>query len=212
MYNADFDKGYYLDQYIEKLLKDHFNIDTGGVFVDVGAYHPTILSNSYYFEKHKGFRVICVEPTPVMYQELKKLRANVYNYAASDENKDDVNFQVVNGPWDSFGYAGSGLHTYEGVRKYTTVVNATKIEDIKIKVRTLDFILSEAKVNDVDVLSIDTEGHELQVLNGLDFEKYKPKVCCIENFFNEPWLKEYMTKKGYQFVERLHVDDFYIRK
>lgn len=211
IYFGDIENGIHLDAYIEKLLFEEFNIEKDGIFVDVGAYHPIYLSNSYYFEKYKNFKVLCIEPTPIMFDELKKLRQNVYNYAASDENKDDVDFQFVQGPWDSFGYAGSGLHTYEGIRKETTVVNAHKIEDIKIKTRTLNHILSEAKIDHIDAISIDTEGHELKVLNGLDFDKYAPKVCCIENFFSERWLIDYMGHKGYRYINRLHVDDFFIK-
>lgn len=210
-YFSDFDKGYYLDQYIEKLLLENFNIDRDGVFIDVGAYHPTILSNSYYFEQTKNFKVICVEPTPIMFEELKKLRKNVYNYAVSDKNEDDIDFQVVKGNWDAFGYAGSGLHTYEGVRKETTLVNAEHIENIKIKTRTLNYILNESQIDSIDAMSIDTEGHELNVLNGLDFNKYVPKVLCIENYFKEEWLLNYMKEKGYEFVNRLHVDDFFVK-
>lgn len=66
MYNGDKDNEVYLDQYIEKLLLEKFNIDMGGVFIDVGAYHPTYLSNSYYFEENKNFTVICVEANPIM--------------------------------------------------------------------------------------------------------------------------------------------------
>lgn len=208
---VDVEHQYHLDQYIEKLLLEHFGIDRDGVFVDVGAYHPTYLSNSYYFEKDKGFKVICIEPNPAMVRELDAKRSHVYSYAVSDENE-TVDFQVVQGDWDSFGYAGSGLHTFEGERGKTTAVNAHSIKHIKVLARTLNYILNLAQVDQIDAISIDTEGHEKAVLDGLDFEKYAPKVCCIENYFEDSWLYEYMEKKGYTFVKRLSVDDFFIKK
>ena len=78
---GDLDKGYHLDQYIEKLLLEKFGVDRGGVFVDVGAYHPTILSNSYYFEKNKNFNVICVEANPIMAKLLRAQRKHVFEFA-----------------------------------------------------------------------------------------------------------------------------------
>jgi FkbM family methyltransferase len=211
MYNGDLDKGYHLDQYIEKLLKDEFGVDRDGTFVDIGAYHPTILSNSHYFEKVKNFKVLCVEANPVMADLLRQHRDHVFECAASDKSGETVAFQVVTGPWDPHGYAGSGMHTYEGVRGQTTPKNASKIENISVTTRTLNDILEESGVSQIDAMSIDVEGHELNVLNGLDFDKYKPKVCCIENYFSDIWLDEYMNLKGYKKVNRLHVDDFFIR-
>jgi FkbM family methyltransferase len=210
MYNGDKDNGLHLDQYIEKLLLDKFSIDRNGVFVDVGAYHPIYLSNSFYFE-NKNFTVICVEANPRMAALLRTLRKNVIEAAASDKSGDIVDFQIVNGRWDEFGYGGSGMHTYEGIRGQTTPNNASKIENIKVITKTLNDILLDMGILEIDALSIDVEGHELNVLNGLDLEKHKPKVCCIENYFKDEWLNKYMSERGYRFEKRLHVDDFFVR-
>jgi len=213
MYNGDEDgdRGYFLDQYIEKLLLDKFGIDRDGVFIDVGAYHPIYLNNSYYFETNKNFTVICVEANPIMAKLLRTLRKNVVEAACSDKSGEIVDFQVVSGQWDTYGYGGSGMHTYEGVRADTTKNTALKIEDIKVVTKTLNDILLDNNISGIDALSIDVEGHELNVLNGLDFSKYKPKVCCIENYFQDKWLIEYMYERGYVYDKRLHVDDFFIR-
>jgi FkbM family methyltransferase len=213
MYNGDLDKGYHLDQYIEKLLHEHFGIDKNGVFLDVGAYHPTIISNSYYFESEKNFKVICVEANPIMVELLKQHRKHVYAYAAHDTSNIEVEIRIVKSPYDLYQYpygmaAATGLHAKE--------TNHAG-EDVKVMAKTLNDILSEAGVEGVDALSIDIEGHELPALNGLDFDKYKPKVCCIERNpqpLDSPFyfdLEKYMADRGYKFVERLHVDDFFIR-
>jgi len=212
MYNGDFEHGFHLDQYIEKLLAENFNVHTDGVFVDVGAYHPTYLSNSYYFEKEKNFNVLCIEANPIMAARLRAERKNVFEFAASNKSGETVQFQVVQGHPDPTHYAGSGMHTFEGVRGKTTPTTATKIDNITVTTRTLNDILEEAGVSEVDAISIDVEGHEISVLNGLNFDKYKPKVLCVENYFNEAWLSQYLADKGYTFVHRLHCDDFFVRK
>lgn len=116
MYNGDNDNGLYLDQYIEQLLLEKFNIDKDGVFVDVGAYHPTYLSNSYYFEQNKNFTVICVEANPIMAELLRTVRKNVVESAASDKSGDIVDFQVVSGQWDNHGFGGSVLEVKQLLR------------------------------------------------------------------------------------------------
>ena len=65
---------------------------------------------------------------------------------------------------------------------------------------------------DIDFISIDTENTELNVLKGLDLDKYNVKLLVIENNFNEPMIEEYLTKFNYIKIKRLVVNDFYIKK
>ena len=54
-------------------------------------------------------------------------------------------------------------------------------------------ILDKTKVKrkEIDFLNIDTEGYDLEVLKGLDFKKYKPKLICVELIDNfNPEQKE----------------------
>ncbi len=56
----------------------------------------------------------------------------------------------------------------------------TQVKEFEIAVRTLTDILDEHQPPTIDFLKIDVEGAELQVLNGLDFNKYRPKVVLLE--------------------------------
>ena len=49
-----------------------------------------------------------------------------------------------------------------------------------IPTRTLTSILDETQPKEIDLFSLDVEGYELNVLEGLDFEKYKPKIIVVE--------------------------------
>jgi FkbM family methyltransferase len=208
-YNGDLDKGYYLDQFIEKLLLERFGVDRGGVFLDVGAYHPRVLSNSFYFEKEKDFKVICIEANPRMAELLRASRQNVFECAAWEKAGETLEFQVVEGPWDPYGFGGSCLwwgDKHPGLK-----------EKIKVTTRTINDILEEAGVDHVDAVSMDIEGAEKYALKGFDFDKYKPRVLCIERHQTSEDqgihydLEKFMKDRGYEFVDRLHVDDFYIR-
>ena len=50
---------------------------------------------------------------------------------------------------------------------------------VKIKCNTLTDVLEKNKVSKVDYINIDTEGTELQILNGIDFKKNKPLLFTI---------------------------------
>ena len=71
---------------------------------------------------------------------------------------------------------------------------------VEIPVRTLSSILDEhSKVDQqIDLLSLDTEGYELNILKGLNLNKWRPKHMLIEVYtkdFDE--LKKYLEEQGY---------------
>jgi len=200
-----------MDQWIASNFQKNGELIKGGVMIDIGAYHPTYLNNSYYFERN-DWKVLCIEPNPYMIQELKKERKNVIQLACSNVNEDDCDFSVVKGPWDEKGMAGAtGFHVWEEPRlSNETHKLASNIEKIKVAKRTLNHILEEQKISHIDAVSIDVESHERQILEGFDLEKYSPKVLVIENYHEEQWMRDYMKERGYEFKNRMHVDDCYV--
>ena len=55
-------------------------------------------------------------------------------------------------------------------------------KEYKIECKPLTKIINETKFSNkkIDFLNIDAEGHDYEVLIGLDLEKYSPKIICIE--------------------------------
>jgi len=51
-------------------------------------------------------------------------------------------------------------------------------------------------VDHIDILSVDVEGWELEVIAGLDLEKFKPRVMIIENLFGDPQYQLYLERQG----------------
>ena len=68
------------------------------------------------------------------------------------------------------------------------------------------------RVEHIDILSIDTEGWELDVLRGFNHRKYSPKVIVLENFQDDPSYDVYMTNIGYKKVLSLRYNHFYIQE
>ena len=66
------------------------------------------------------------------------------------------------------------------------------------------------KVNKIDFFSLDVEGYELSVLNGLDFGQFRPSYILIETANDQNYqdiIKDYMQKKDYKFLESLSGND-----
>jgi FkbM family methyltransferase len=207
---------------LDVLLRKHFFPDLGfkGVFVDVGAAGPVYLSNSFSF-RELGWKVISIEPNPNFCAEHRKLGHEVLEYACSSEDRDDVAFTIVD--QHDLEYMG-GKVSYESfsslgmpdsyAQRYdrTNHVKRTTTE-ISVKVRKLDTILAqhEPDIRHIDIVSVDVEGWELQVIEGLSLEIFQPKVIVLENLEDEARYRAFMSERSYALRGRIGVNDIYLR-
>jgi hypothetical protein len=79
----------------------------------------------------------------------------------------------------------------------------------KVNTRTLTSILDEVMPSGpkkIDLLSVDAEGHDYEVLLGLDLSKYKPEIIVVEVFTKtikdvyETDVYKYLNSFGYELV------------
>jgi len=192
------------DKYLETL----FATTAQGFCVDVGATDGISISNTYLFER-RGWDCICVEPIPSYFEQCKRNRKTAVCCAIGAEAADAQDFTIFTLGSDNYS-AISGLQTDTRlVDSHAHLI--TKSQVIKVPVRTLTSVLDEYHApTTIDFISIDTENTELDVLKGLDMNKYKVKVFCIENNFNEPMIEEYLLQFNYKKIHRLAVNDFYV--
>jgi FkbM family methyltransferase len=188
--DAKFHSQYGEDKILFKLFKERQN----GVCVEVGALDGITHSNSYFFEQI-GWKCVLIEPIPELYETIKRERKgdNVFNVAASSQ------------PGESTFYMADGLtlalSSLEKNKLPTDLIEeyGGKIKEIKVKLETLDNILEVANINSIDFISIDVEGHEIDVLRGFSISKYNPRIILIEDNSGllENQIAKYMKKFGY---------------
>lgn len=179
-----------------------------GVFVEVGCLDGIRFSNTYSFEQ-AGWTGICVEAHPDYIEMLRKNRPNsqVVFAAAGDDDK-TVTFHT--NKRGSLSSLDSSLKDYfETYGEFFT-----GFEPVEVPMKRLDTILAEANIQaPIDVLSIDVEGVELMVLQGLDLERYQPRVVVLEAI-DEKRLNEcdaYMASFGYQNARKVGSNSLYAR-
>lgn len=63
----------------------------------------------------------------------------------------------------------------------------------------------------LDFITIDVEGHELEVLQGFDLKKYRPRIVIIEETSYRSNVAQYMEEKGYIKFKRTGVNQWYAR-
>jgi FkbM family methyltransferase len=197
---------------VDQTLRSYFpNYDYKGVFLDIGAYEPINISNSYHFEKN-GWDVYCFEANTQLIPGLKALRENVYNYAIYNEDKDQVTFNVVHGSWGG-GSLTAGVSAVDLDPRYLKEFShgIKSIEKINIPQKTLNTVIEkELFINHIDILQIDVEGGELNVLKGLDIIKYKPKVILIEDIYNDRELHNYLVSFNYKMDKHISYNKYYV--
>lgn len=193
---------------------------TTGVMVEVGAAQPDYLSVGASY-RALGWTVIAIEPNPVFCAAHRALGHEVLEYAASDTEADDVPFYIADSKgaeymggrvsfesFSSLGMRGGYADLFEQQK------NATIATTIPVKVRKLDTILAKHRpdVRSIDVLVVDVEGWELNVLRGLNLERYRPKVIVLEDFFQDPAYPAFMNERGYLKRMSLRPNDVYCLK
>ncbi len=141
-------------------------IDTG-FYIEVGAFDGIHFSNTYSFEK-LGWKGICIEPHPKFFPYCKKNRPG------------SICLNVACVGYDSAEEIGllSGMSIDDDDikdRYSKRKLNFQGFEKTKVKAQTLTNILDKHCLNQtIDFISIDVEGTELDVLEGLDFDRYSP--------------------------------------
>ncbi|OGP85399.1 MAG: FkbM family methyltransferase [Deltaproteobacteria bacterium RBG_16_58_17] len=187
---------------------------SGKIFVEVGAARPDYLSLSALY-RSLGWRIIAIEPNPEFCTLHREKGYEILEYACGDQDKDNVDFFVV----DSHGTQYiNGEVSYEsfsslGIKNsYAALKSDLDMKKIQVNLRRLDTILKvhASDITHIDILSVDTEGWELEVIDGLDVPKYRPRVMIIENIFNEKKYRTYMQGINYILWKRIAPNDIYV--
>jgi len=170
-----------------------------GFYVDVGANDPNQISNTKRFYK-KGWTGINIEPNFENYQKFV------------NERPQDINLNIGIGPQDGeakfYIFDPNELSTFsqEEAQKYQKL--GYKLESEKdVRIIPLWKVLEEhAQGKEVDFLSVDAEGYDLEVLKSNNWERFRPKVLCVEiaehgSGKKQAGVEEFLTKIEYTLVK-----------
>jgi len=199
------------NKHVDQILREYFpDPSYKGVFFDIGAFEPIKISNSYHFEKN-NWDVYCFEANTEGIPLLKQYRKNVFNYAISNEDKDSVSFNIVtSNNWTA------GFSAIEINEEYKQIFgwNPSSVIKITVPQKSLNTIIKEEipQIKEIDIMSIDIEGGELNCLHGIDLIKYKPKVMVIENVTHSENIYNYLKKFGYVLDKVISYNEYYILK
>jgi len=191
------------------IKKNFFDGKKNGFFIEIGAYDGISGSNCYHFERFLNWDGIAIEPSNIQFEKLKKNRkCKVLNNAISDEVKEVEFIEVTEGLTQM-----SGINDSSFERNFKIISNnqASKTDSIKLKTITFDDIVPKNK--DIDYLSIDIEGGEMNLLKSIDFKTNSIKVISVENNIpKEQNFKNFFEEINFTYLDRIGQDEIFYNR
>jgi len=169
--------------YGEDLVIGHYfhNIGvTKGVYVDVGAFHPKWISNTYLLSKEnwKGVVVDLEEEKMKLFRYFRPNCKTICAAVAPFENQDDIEYYSFNrllSEWDTISKDEAEM------RRKKSKVNYKKIPIPTITINEVMSCAEEYAGQPVNYLNIDIEGMDEDILRSLDFDRYSVQYIQFEN-------------------------------
>ena len=196
----------------DAIIAGYFDQDYVGTCVEVGVADGRKGSNTLHFER-RDWETLCIDPIPEHVCEARTLRKLVHEGACVGSIADDCpDFYVFD--------IGDGhiLSSLSGLKPDPKLLVShghliNECYTIQVECNSLEAILRQYDFpRDIDFISIDTEGTELDVLRGINFSARNIKLLVVENNYNEPHIENYLACHGYIKVQRHYVNDFYIKE
>jgi FkbM family methyltransferase len=148
--------------------------DHKGTYIEIGGNHPLRNSNTYLLYR-MGWSGVVVEPIQRLHLKHKQFRPrDIQVMAAGGECSGGLTFYEM---------IPSVLSTCEPERASQTVSKGEGLiyREYSVPVMTVsDIYRKYLPDRQVDLLSIDTEGHDLAVLRGVNWEEIRPKIVICE--------------------------------
>lgn len=176
-----------------------------GFFIDVGANHPEFNSNTHFFEKHREYIGVALDPLEQYRSAWAVSRPRTrflsiaagasagqirfFQHANTDGWADQLSFTALSGP---------AVQTL-GAGRLVDMIALADLPGLPL---------------DVAFASIDVEGAESEVLKGFG-SSLRPRVLVLENCFGPVGnraLREQARSMGYVMVGRIsYIDDVFVR-
>jgi len=155
------------------IIEEIFDRKKNGFYIDIGAFHPFRFSNTALFYEN-GWRGINVDPAPGTKKLFDFYRPRDLNLeCAVGKNISKVSLFIFDEP---------ALNTCCDIRSRTLCAQTTfkKISKVEVNQVTLEAIFEKASGRQIDFLSIDVEGKELEILESADWIKNRPELIVLE--------------------------------
>jgi len=179
-----------LTRHRQHILKPNFDMamcmllmrKPDAVFVQVGAFDgETVDYLQQYVDKHP-LKGLMVEPQEEMLTKLKKRFSDQPGVqlvrAAVDETEGEATMYIPE--HDYYGKMLASLNREHVLRQCPDVPDL-KLREEKVPLRRLESLIDESGLQALDILQVDTEGHDDKVLRSANLQRFCPALINFES-------------------------------
>ncbi len=188
----------------ELVIRDFFNDRKNGIFLDVGAFHYSLVSSTYYLEDRLGWSGIAVDALAefALGYIQHRPRTRFFNFLVSDHSWEVEPFFRVPGPHTGLSTTSKAwldmfYKRLPGAREWID-----KKQEIHVMTITLTDLLDKNGITKLDLLTMNIEGSEMKALAGFDIERFRPELATLECIGNKKRILAYFTAHGYELVTK----------
>ncbi len=229
------EKLYYSQHGQDKFIYETFFKDKiDGFFVEAGANDGIAQSNTFFFEKTLGWKGLCVEPIPEVFERLKNNRRCTCFQGCISNFEGTATFveflrrtSAINNDLEKFYIRCAG--DCDAIQNLVASLKSSLVSGLveKFDPRHLErwghlpnkiisvpcylpkTVFDMYGIKHIDFLSLDTEGGEFDILKSIDFSSVYISVLQVEDRWPDGSIKEFLMNKGFAFVARIGNDDIY---
>jgi len=167
-------------------------------YLDIGAHHPTYLSNTYLFYKNGGHGV-CVEPDPSLFEEFNKKRPHDVNL--------NCGVGISTGEANFFVMSSRTLNTFSRAEaeRYQSYGKQRIVKTIRLALKLVNEIIGKNFEKRPNLVSLDVEGMDYLILQNFDFKKYRPEVFCLETL---SYTEDKSERKLTEIIDLMHKNGY----
>jgi FkbM family methyltransferase len=185
------------------LLRRAFPNVKDGFYIDAGANDPVVDSVTKYFYD-QGWRGINIEPGQASYERLR------------DDRKEDVNLNVGLSNYETTSEliefpSNPGLSTFSTDLADVWARKGLDATKRSVPLMTLAQVCQVYVDRTIDFLKIDVEGHEREVIEGGNWEKWRPRVIVVEATWRPKQWEHLILDADYLFAIFDGLNRYYVR-
>lgn len=145
-----------------------------GVYVDVGAYHPVLYSNTYALYR-RGWHGIVIDPNATLYPLYRVFRPRdqFAVCGVGETEAEQTYYTFSDGAYNTF-----DAESAEALQASPRAPRLLGTHTVPIS--PLSTVLKKYNVTHIDLLNIDTEGFDYTVIKSHDWS-IRPRVIIIED-------------------------------
>jgi FkbM family methyltransferase len=192
------------------ILSGFFKGVKKGFYVDIGANDPSQDSVTKFFYENE-WSGINIEPIPRLYKQLVSARPRDINLNIGISSEaGSMTFREYPTMHGLSTFAKNIQKGYDGLSKKEEKYKEFKEYEVAIETLQHVFEKNIAPNLEIDFMKVDVEGLEYEVLEGNDWEKFRPRVICIEsNHMTKDW-RPFLLDNRYKAVFFDGLNTYYI--